>query len=349
MFYPKNGYADEYNGASGQTYIFITDGTYYYGCGYNVQGNLGLVNTTSQSSWQAILTPDTGYAITKLWVGAQPQGTSFMQTSSGRLYACGLNSNGQLGIGNTTQQTSWVNVSYFGTTYTFTDIQSNGYNGTAFNSTTFLTSSGAFFTVGNGTYGQLGNGTTISITTPTQITFTGGLVIQKVIKAQLMVWIIFTNGTYTRWGFNVQGQLGNGTVTQQNSPVYSSSGDPGGATVTNIFATLPTGTNGNVVWQTFLLKPTGLYACGYNDAGCLGIGNNSLQATVSTQTLVNISNLNILDIKTTGTYNTATTSVMIFNNSCNVFGCGYNANYALNTSIVAQKNNFRNLNLLRSF
>jgi alpha-tubulin suppressor-like RCC1 family protein len=79
--------------------------------GYNAAGQLGINNTTAQSSPQQI--PRSYFnnqAVTAIWACGSRQGWSFALDQTGSLWAWGYNANGQLGIGNNTNQLLPVQV-----------------------------------------------------------------------------------------------------------------------------------------------------------------------------------------------------------------------------------------------
>ncbi len=351
LYYCPNGYEFEQG-----NYVFMflktTSGSFYF-AGYGADGVQGNGNTAQQSTWTAV-TPPSGKTISQIWVGSYTYGNAFCKTSDGYYYATGYNGNGELGIGtssvpNTTNQTSWQNISVFSNTVNITDIQSNGvwWNGSTsyeYKSTSFLSSTGNVYMTGWGGDGTIGNGGTSNVSYPYLVNLSSK-VVTKVIKGAYQVWVIFNDNSYARWGNNQNGQLGIGNTTQQNSPVFSSSSDPGGQYVTNIFANTETGAD---IWQeqTYLLKSNGLYFAGYNSAGSGGIGNNLINATVSAMTIVPLNNISIQDIKLSGNGNSCS-AVITYTNTNEVMGAGNNTNYELNNVVTSGgKYCFKNLGVV---
>ena len=339
MYYAPNGYEWEY-GTYNSMYYKSTTGA-FFACGDNSYGELATGNTTNASSWQVLPAP-TGKTILNLWVGTQSVGKCvFCQTTDYFIYGIGQNAAGELGIGNGTQQNSWVNISFFNayntpatavkniiSTGRYWDGATNQYT----NCTIILTGNGSIFTAGSNLFGQLGNGTTSG--TPNfsfgQVTLGGvsSKTAVSITKNWNSVWALFSDGTYARWGYNGYGQLGNGTTTNTGTPIMSASTDPGGATASAIFGTtVPTGDSH---WcNVFIVKPNGIYFCGYNDAGIAGIGSASVSTNITTMTPILLNNINVLDIKRSGTANYAA-CLIVFNNSPKVFGAGYDGNNELN-------------------
>lgn len=153
------------SGDYGHSFALLADGT-LKGWGYNGYGNLGIAqgNTTNQ------LVPSTpeqfledGETIEKIVVANSAYNPmSFVLTSNKRVLACGNNSNGHLGFGNTTS-----NIHTFkevpvklnkNTRIKDIFINGDGYLGTSYHAIYLLTESGEVLSCGYGHYGQLGRG-----------------------------------------------------------------------------------------------------------------------------------------------------------------------------------------------
>lgn len=119
--------------------------------GYGGNGQLGNGTTGSTNSSPVQVTSLTG--ISAITAG---ENHTVAVGSTGAVYACGLNANGQLGDGTTTQRTSPVQVSSV----------TNGSSVTAGNHTLLMTTGGDLLTWGTNAYGQLGNGGNVDQSTP---------------------------------------------------------------------------------------------------------------------------------------------------------------------------------------
>ena len=87
----------------------ITTDQRFYTWGYNGYGQLGSGNTTSTSS--PLERTISGQVIVKAVTTQKGSyGATHVVCASGRVYACGYNGYGQLGVGNATQQTSFTQV-----------------------------------------------------------------------------------------------------------------------------------------------------------------------------------------------------------------------------------------------
>jgi len=122
---------------------------------------------------------------------------------------------------------------------------------------------------GRNSYGQLGNGSTQQQPHPVAITVGGVAVtnLQAVASNGSYSLALKQDGTVLAWGYNGNGQLGDGTTTNRNEPV--SVLDASSTPLNNIIA-LAVGGN-----HSLALKSDGtVIAWGYNGNGQLGDGTN---------------------------------------------------------------------------
>ena len=187
-------------------------------------------------------------------------------TSDGVVVCWGRNDYGQLGDGTTTN--SSVPVAVTGGVLagkTVTRIDTRGLHSCA------LTSDGVVVCWGYNGYGQLGDGTTSSSSVPVAVT--GGVLTGKTVtRIAIGAWhscALTSDGVVVCWGYNYDGQLGDGTTTNSSVPVAVTGGVLAGKTVTRFAA-------GSV--HSCALTSDGVVACwGANFYGTLGDGttNNS--------------------------------------------------------------------------
>jgi uncharacterized repeat protein (TIGR03803 family) len=125
----------------------------------------------------------------------------------GSLWSWGQNSDGQLGLGNTSTQ--WVPVQV-GTATDWVQVSNGGAHSVA------VRSNGTLWAAGDNFYGQIGDGTTTDRTSFVQIgTATDW---QMAVAGVNHTLALKTNGTLWAWGRNSDGQLGQGTSdTNANS------------------------------------------------------------------------------------------------------------------------------------
>jgi alpha-tubulin suppressor-like RCC1 family protein len=198
---------------NGHTAVIKINGTLWT-WGFNGQGQLGN-NTTTQRP-----TPSTTFAGGNNWkqVSCGSEHTSAIKTD-GTLWTWGLNSYGELGINiaglNTNGRTTPVTTFAGGTNWKQVFCGSQH--------TAAIKTDGTLWVWGRNSYGQLGNNTTTNRSTPVT-TFAGGTNWKQVAAGGFHTAAIKTDGTLWTWGRNHQGQLGDNTTTQRNTPVTTFAG-----------------------------------------------------------------------------------------------------------------------------
>ena len=232
-----------------------------YCWGGNFYGELG--NGTTMSSTTPVAVSG-GLTFTAVRAGA---GEACGVTPSGAAYCWGYNSYGGLGNGTTTRSTTPVAVSG-GLTFTAVSPGNLGTCG--------VTASGAAYCWGFGGYGGLGNGGTTTSATPVAVS--GGLTFAAVSAGTGdQACGVTLSGVAFCWGYNVYGQLGNGTTTgpQQCPGSGPCSTTPVAVSGGLTFASISAGEG-----HTCGLTPTGAAYCwGDNRNGVLGTGDTTSSAT----------------------------------------------------------------------
>jgi len=173
------------------------------------------------------------------------------------LYAWGINTQGQLGLGNTTSYSSPKQV---GSLANWAAPLPNG--GGGINATVLVKTDGTLWSWGDGSNGQLGLGSTTKYSSPKQV---GALTNWSGVTSanDNFCVAIKTNGTLWAWGNNALGQLGLGNTTYYSSPVQ----------VGALTTWSKIGTSG---YSAYAIKTDGtLWSWGYNAYGQLGLGNRT--------------------------------------------------------------------------
>jgi alpha-tubulin suppressor-like RCC1 family protein len=131
---------------------------------------------------------------------------------SSSVWAWGINNNGQLGDGATTD--------------VYTPVQVNGMIGTGaigiaagYDHAVAMKTDGTVWAWGSNNNGQLGNGTTTGSVTPVQVSGISG--VAAVAAGYFDSVALKIDSTVWTWGSNSNGQLGNGTTTDSNIPVQA--------------------------------------------------------------------------------------------------------------------------------
>ena len=139
-------------------------------------------------------------------------------TTDGKAYCWGFGGEGRLGNGSLTKQVTPVAVATDATRDAFARIA----GGTAH--TCAVTTAGKAYCWGLGNAGRLGTGSETNQLTPVAVVTGTGLTDTNVVKGAISAGsnytcaVIDTGDAYC-WGFNADGQLGDGTTTNRLSPV----------------------------------------------------------------------------------------------------------------------------------
>ncbi len=183
-------------------------------------------------------------------------------TSTGAVFAWGHNPDGEVGDGTTVDRPAPVAVSLPSGTVV-TSLAAGSFD------TLAVTATGALYSWGAGFDGQLGDGTTGNGTSPVAVTLPGGALVTGAAAGGAHGLALTSTGAVYAWGDNAQGQLGDGTTTQELAPVAVS---------------LPAGVHAVAVAaggaHSLALTSTGaVYAWGDNAQGQLGDGTTTQRST----------------------------------------------------------------------
>ena len=234
---------------SGTTHLCIQkeDGT-VWGTGYNAYGQLGLGDTNNRTSFEQLFTDVSESGIVKsISAGAN---ATFIVDLNDELYVTGLNGNGQLGLGDTTDRHSFTDTGL---------TVKKAYCG--YYASAIITNDNSLFVTGYNGNGQLGLGDTndrhsFTDTGLEALTWSCGGYHSLIVKPDYTVW-----GT----GDNDQGELGVGDNTDKSSFTASNT------TAKDVKS------GGN---HTMIIKNDGtIWGAGYNAYGQLGLGDNTNRNT----------------------------------------------------------------------
>ena len=279
-----------------------------YAWGSNAAGQLGNGSTTD-NHYPTLFNLPSGITITAVAAGYQH---NLAIGSNNQLYAWGRNNEGEFGNGTTTSSNNPVAISspFFGLPII---AVAAGYH----HSLT-IRSDGLLYAWGDNPDGELGNGSTTQSTTPTNVKTPPQTGITAIAAGKLHNLAIGNDGKLYAWGYNGDGELGNGTTTNGLTPIVVSL--PNGAIPTAIAAggshSLAIGSDGN------------LYAWGGNAAGQLGNGSttNSL-----TPILVSLP-VGVAPIAIAAGYQHS----LAIGSDGNLYAWGYNADGELGNSTTVQ-------------
>jgi alpha-tubulin suppressor-like RCC1 family protein len=218
--------------------------------GYNGSGQLG--DGTTTNSLAPVEVSGIGISVTALAVG---DSHTCVLTSTGGVKCWGSNSYGELGDDTHVDSRTPVNVS--GLSSGVAALNANG------DYTCVILSTGSAKCWGKNWYGLLGDGTTSNRYTPVSVNGLGNGIVM-ISAGGLHTCALTNTGVGKCWGANFNGELGNGTITNQYQPV-NVSGVSGG---------------------TVAVAAGGSHTCAINSAGgatCWG-NNASWQLGVYTDT-----------------------------------------------------------------
>ena len=177
--------------------------------GYNANGQLGDGSTTQRTTAVDVTGLATGLQAISIG-GDASSSHSCAITTSGAVKCWGSNDYGQLGDGSTTSRLTAVDVTGLATG--LQAISLGGLHSCA------LTTAGGVNCWGFNDSGQLGDGSTNSRLTAVDVT---GLAtgLQAIALGSAHTCALTTAGGVKCWGYNFNGQLGDGSTTQRTTPV----------------------------------------------------------------------------------------------------------------------------------
>jgi alpha-tubulin suppressor-like RCC1 family protein len=180
--------------------------------GNNSYGQLGDGSTTPRTTPVAVSGLDSGVAA--IAVGGTH---SCALTTAGAVRCWGKNLVGQLGDGSTTYRTTPVDVKGVGGSGTLSDVAAITAGASH---SCARTTAGAVQCWGDNYYGQLGDGSTTQRTTPVAVSGLGsGVAAIAAGQSSGHTCALTTAGAAHCWGYNTNGQLGDGSTTNRLTPV----------------------------------------------------------------------------------------------------------------------------------
>jgi alpha-tubulin suppressor-like RCC1 family protein len=305
--------------------VFLTSEGKVWACGNPANGRLGLgTDITTNRTVPLEITNVAFYANTITAIATKDSHTVFL-TSGGKVWSCGLNTNGQLGINNTTQQNVPIEITNAGFyANTITSIACGQSH------TLFLTSGGKVWSCGNPANGRLGLGTDITTnrTVPLEITNAGfyANTITAIACGDSHSVFLTSVGKVWSCGVNTNGQLGINSTTQQNVPTEITNA----TFILNTIVAIACGQT-----HTLFLTSTGkVWACGNPANGRLGLGadmtTNRLVPTIISDVSFNLNTITSIS----GGYSHS----IFLSNTSKAWTCGLNTNGQLAINNTTQQN-----------
>jgi alpha-tubulin suppressor-like RCC1 family protein len=238
----------------GHTVALKLDGS-VWAWGYNDYGELGDGSTAGRS------TPAPVSGLTGVVAISAGGHHTVALKGDGSVWAWGHNAEGELGDGTMTHKSIPVQVS--GLTGVVA-ISAGGYSGGSH--TVALKSDGSVWAWGVNSLGQLGDGTTTDRSTPVQVSGLTGVVVA--ISAGIFHTVaVKGDGSVWAWGYNQEGELGDGTTTSRSTPAPVSG-------LTGVVAI-----SAGYFYTVALKGDGGVWAWGDNSRGQLGDGTTTNRST----------------------------------------------------------------------
>ena len=317
--------------------LFLTDNGSVYGCGYNAQGQLGL--GSGYYSHDKHITPEkiTYFSIADITITKISAGKHFslFLQDNGRVYSCGDNEYGQLGLNNTLNQREPRLITSLSSTK-ITEISCGGAH------SLFLDEYGNVYSCGRNNSGQLGLGSKRTEIIPKLIdTYNDAagdpitdIIITKISAGDQHSLFLDKDGNVYSCGLNHKGQLGYvDTGTKYIPRLIETYNDATGDPITDIIITkISAGDHHNL----FLDEDDKVYSCGSNSAldnqgwsitaGQLGLGNDSTDGEYTPKLIDSFTDIlhgdPIIDIKISE-ISAGTEHSLFLDVHDKVYSCGY--------------------------
>lgn len=271
--------------APGSNAFALCENGELFGWGINSVGALGLGHTSyvyrPTFLRNNVIDIHTGYSTTEYNTNQTP---IFISSNDGKIYGTGYNGNGNLGLGDTTNRTSWTEIPGLTTDDRITTI------GGAAGFTLVFKSDGRLLFTGYNSYGAMGFGDTTTRTSFIDNTMAWAGVSSGLLDVKLVGSIRYHDGSSSdvinatiamlitlpdnskivrSCGYNAYGGLGNGNTTNSTTPV----------SVLNSTNVVDIQSYGNHATFNMLKNDGSVYSWGYNGYGQVGDSSTTSRST----------------------------------------------------------------------
>jgi alpha-tubulin suppressor-like RCC1 family protein len=181
-------------------YALLTNGS-VYAWGLGNRGQLGDGSTENSFTRPVRVRFPAGVKIASIPIDVMPYNTALAVDTTGQVWGWGYNSFGELCLGNRTEYNTPVRLPLSHVT-----LLAGAFGHALFDSR------GTVYACGSNAVGELGDGTRKSSTVPVPVTGLGHGQVTALVAAFANSGAVLADGRYYDWGYNAQGQLGNGTM-----------------------------------------------------------------------------------------------------------------------------------------
>lgn len=186
-------------GTSNSTeYVLLTNGT-MYAWGLGTHGELGDGGMVNSMNEPVRVHFPAGVKIAFIPTDVMPYDTALAVDTQGRVWGWGHNGGGELCLGNTKTYTTPVRLPFSHVT-TLAGASNHA----------LYDSNGTVYACGQSVDGDLGTGSMSGTTTPMRVHGLEGSSVTDLVASFANSGALLSNGTYFDWGYNANGQLGNG-------------------------------------------------------------------------------------------------------------------------------------------
>jgi alpha-tubulin suppressor-like RCC1 family protein len=242
--------------------------------GWNGEGSIGDNTTTQRATPVQVVGLGGVGTLTNITQIASDEYSTLALKSDGTAWAWGGNGYGELGDNTTTQRRAPVQVvgpNGVGFLNSVTTLAASVYTGHA------LRADGTVWSWGYGANGQLATDTTANSSTPIRAVSPNGLGVfpgaRAIVSGYYHTLVLKTDGTVYGFGYNIEGELGDGTTSHRSVAVQTRG--PGGVGVLEDVLFIAAGG-----YHSVALKEDGtVWAWGWNANGQLGDGTQTNRNT----------------------------------------------------------------------
>jgi alpha-tubulin suppressor-like RCC1 family protein len=186
-------------GTSNSTeYALLTDGR-LYAWGLGSKGELGDGTTLNSFTRPVVVRFPPGVKIASIPTDVMPFDTALAVDTTGHVWGWGLNGGGELCLGNTKTYLKPVRLPFSNVT-TLAGASNHA----------LYSADGTVYACGQNLQGSLGDGSFRNSTRPVLVAGLHGAMVTELVASFANSGALLSNGEYLDWGYNAQGQLGDG-------------------------------------------------------------------------------------------------------------------------------------------